>query len=94
MPMGTTVQICAQAAAGYKFAGWLRNGNAHNQTAIQDIAAQADTVYTATFVEDTEEDFWDFETKTADGGYELFTVPTQAGTGEYEGMMCKVSDNV
>lgn len=94
VPMGTTVQICAQAAAGYKFAGWLRNGNAHNQTAIQDIAAQADTVYTATFVEDTEEDFWDFETKTADGGYELFTVPTQAGTGEYEGMMCKVSDNV
>ena len=46
------------------------------------------------YSEDTEEDFWDFETKTADGGYELFTVPTQAGTGEYEGMMCKVSDNV
>lgn len=93
VPMGTTVQICAQAAAGYKFAGWLRNGNAHNQEAIQDIAAQADTVYTATFVEDTEEDFWDFETKTADGGYELFTVPTQAGTGEYEGVMVKVNEN-
>lgn len=93
VPMGTTVQICAQAAAGYKFAGWLRNGNAHNQTAIQDIAAQADTVYTATFVEDTEEDFWDFETKTADGRHELFTVPTQAGTGEYEGVMVKVNEN-
>lgn len=88
--MGTTVQICAQAVPGYKFAGWLKGSVAFNQTAIQDVVASADTVYTATFVEDTQVDYWDFETATSNGGSELFTVPTPAGTGEYEGVMVKV----
>lgn len=92
VPMGTIVQICAQAVPGYKFAGWLRGSQAFNQIAIQDVPASADTVYTATFVEDTEADYWDFETATADGS-ELFTVPTAAGTGEFEGMMVKVKED-
>lgn len=91
--MGTTVQICAQAVPGYKFAGWLKGGVAFNQTAIQDVVASADTVYTATFVEDTQADYWDFETTTSNGGSELFTVPTPAGTGEYEGVMVKVKSD-
>lgn len=92
--VGSSVQICASPAAGYKFAGWLKDDESFSLTAIQDIVAEKDTVFTATFIEDTQAEFWDFETKVSEGGTdtELFTVPTQAGTGEYEGVMVKVNE--
>lgn len=91
-PVGGVVQICAQSAPGYKFSGWLKNGISFNQIAIQTVSADIDTIYIATFVEDTQAEYWDFESSTETGGSELFTVPTQAGTGEYEGVMVKVSE--
>ena len=93
VPIGTSVQICAQAAAGYRFSRWLRDDSPYNQIAVQNVVAQADEVYVAEFVEDTQDDFWDFEVSDGEGGSELFTVPTAAGTGEYEGVMVKVKES-
>ena len=92
---GTTVQIASKPADGYRFVNWLKNSEVYNNIEIQDVIADFDTTYIAVFKEDPQADYWDFETKVSDIGEEteLFTVPTPAGTGEFEGMMVKVNES-
>lgn len=87
--LGTLVQICAKPADGYVFKEWVKNGEVLNSNPIQDVIAVNDTVYVARFISETEVGYWDFEVES-DGEYDLFTVPTPSGTGEYEGLFVKV----
>lgn len=88
--LGTSVQICARSNEGYAFREWTKNGVTFNSELIQDVMADNDAVYVAKFRPATEADYWDFEVKTDEGGYDVFSVPTTSGTGEYEGLFVKV----
>lgn len=88
--LGTSVQICAKPNEGYAFREWTKNGVTFNSELIQDVIADNDAVYVAKFRPATEVDYWDFEVKTGEGGYDVFSVPTASGTGEYEGLSVKV----